>query len=69
MRVFAIAHDFAQLAAEGTVWNVVVVKLLGKPVGDDRVVRGGARIGFGRKLLAQRIGHAARVRIASSTGP
>ena len=59
VRVLAIAQRLDQLAAEGAVVGRAVVQRVGEPVGDRRVIGGGARIGLGGELLAQRErGHA-----------
>ena len=56
MRVFAIPHLFLQRAADGAVIRCFDRKRLGKPVGNHRIIGGGAGIGLGGKTLAQRIG-------------
>src|ERR1019366_9485101 len=53
VRVLAIAQRLDQLAAESAVVGRAVVQRLSEPVGDRRVIGGGARIGFRRQLLAQ----------------
>ncbi len=49
VRVLAIAQRLNQLAAEGAIVGRAVVQRVGEPVGDRRVIGGGARIGFRRQ--------------------
>ena len=59
MRILAVAQRLDQFAAEGAVVGRAVVQRIGEPVGDRRVIGGGARVGFRRELLAQlKRGHA-----------
>ena len=53
VRVLAVAQRLNQFAAEGAVVRRVVVQRVGEPVRDRRIVSRGARVGLGRKMLAQ----------------
>ncbi len=53
VRVLAVAQRLDELAAESAVVGRIVIQRIGKPVGDRRIVGGGARIGLGRKFLPQ----------------
>src|SRR5690606_17936290 len=58
MRVFAIAHHFAQRAGKAAIGDVLEIDLAGEPARDGAVIGGRAGIGLGGELLAQFIGNA-----------
>ena len=53
VRVFAIAHLFCQTSADGAIVGRVLAELGGEPVGNRRIIGGGARIGLLRQRAAQ----------------
>ncbi len=53
MRVFAVAHDFSELSADGAVGRCFLAELVGHPVGNGRVIGGGPCKGLEGELLAQ----------------
>ncbi len=60
VRVLAVAQFFDQPAADGTEIGRRIAELGGEPIGDRRIIGGGAREGLGGQLPAQRqCGHAA----------
>ncbi|MCY1535287.1 hypothetical protein D9M68_706840 [compost metagenome] len=59
MRVFAIAHHFAQFAGKAAIGNFGIVDRFGEPARNGAVIGGGAGIGFCGQLLAQLVGNAA----------
>ena len=53
VRIFAIAHRLGQFSAHRAIFGRVDADRPRQPVGDRRVIGGGARIGLLRELLAQ----------------